>query len=135
MKRRFVFHFPLTVADEPITYLLIAEYHLKLNILKASISPEKGGDLLVELEGSEADIERGLAYLRGRGISIEAIDKKILFRREECVHCGACTATCFTGALAIGAPDWELRFDPERCVACELCLKSCPLRLFELRFG
>lgn len=135
MKKRFVLNFTLAAAEEPITYILIKEHDLKLNILKAAISPEKGGELLVELEGDDQKLAQGLDYLRNRGVGVEAVDKKILFRREECIHCGACAATCFAGALAIGAPDWELTFDAEKCVACEMCLKSCPLKLFDIRFG
>ena len=135
MKKRFVFNFPLNSADEPVTYVLIKEYDLKINILKAAISPEKGGELLVELDGTAENLARGLDYLKSRGVGVDAVDKKILFRKDECIHCGACTATCFPGALTIGNPGWELAFDAEKCVVCEMCLKSCPLKLFAISFG
>ena len=47
---------------------------------------------------------------------------------EECVHCGACTAACPSGALSIGGPEWTLAYRQEICDRCGLCVESCPLQ-------
>ena len=49
-----------------------------------------------------------------------------------CIHCGSCTAVCFSGALTMSRATNEMVFNPEKCVVCELCLKACPLRLFSI---
>jgi len=51
------------------------------------------------------------------------------------VHCGACSAVCFAGALTMNRTTAELVFDPEKCVMCELCLTACPLKLFDIDLG
>ncbi len=135
MKKRYILNFPLKSVNDPVTYVLIKEYDIRINILKAAITPEKGGELLVELEADEDSISKGLAYLAGVGVNSEAVDKKISCKTDSCIHCGACTAVCFPGALTMDHSTWKMQFDPEKCVACEMCLKACPLKLFEIKFG
>lgn len=41
-----------------------------------------------------------------------------------CVHCGACVASCPTGALTAEAG--RVRYDIAKCVMCDACIKTCP---------
>ncbi|MGE5580674.1 MAG: 4Fe-4S binding protein [Bacillota bacterium] len=46
---------------------------------------------------------------------------------QRCVHCGACTSICPSGALSMDAPAWTLVFHPSRCNACRRCVGACPV--------
>lgn len=134
MKKRFILTFPPAAVQEPVTYTLIKEYDVKVNILNAYISFEEGGRLAVELEGDEENIRRGLEYVRKQSIDCAPLEKNIMFRQEKCINCGACTAVCFAGALQMDKESWKLSFDPEKCIVCELCTGACPLKLFHIDF-
>lgn len=134
MKERFILRFPPECSEKPITYYLIKDYDLKVNILRAEITPGKEGRLLIEVEASEDNLRKGIQYLKDELVSAHPLSREITIREEECVHCGLCTAVCFSGALEMDRERWELTFNPERCVACELCMKACPLRLINLHF-
>lgn len=130
-----VLRFPADSVNEPITYILIKEYDVKINILNADITHGKEGKLLIELSGEKKSMEQARDYLKHKKVEISPVVKTIHFRQDDCIHCGACASVCFPGALEMKSDTRELRFLPEKCVACELCIKACPLRLFELNFG
>jgi len=130
-----VLTFPAEAIDEPITYTLIKEYDVMINILNADITHGREGNLLIEMSGREMDVHEALVYLESKQIEISPVIKNILFNESRCIHCGACASVCFSGALEIDTTSRELKFNPEKCIACELCIKACPLQLFELNFG
>ena len=134
-RKKVILTFPAELSGSPVTYELIRGYDVKVNILKAGIEPGREGTLLVELEAEEEGVEKGLAYLRERGVGVEAVSSRVSYDRERCINCGNCASACFSRALTIGPPTWELQFDPERCIACKLCLKACPLHLFRVEFA
>jgi len=133
--KRFVLTFSPETTYEPITYNLIKKYDIMVNIVKADISPGKIGHLVMELTAPAKVLNEGMNYIRDHKVECEPIDKKITCRLDMCIHCGACSAVCFAGALTMKRPDAELLFEPEKCVVCELCLKACPLKLFSIDLG
>jgi ferredoxin len=135
VKKRMVLHFPADTVNEPITYILIKEYDVQVNILNADITHGKEGNLLIEMSGDTGQVDEALVYLENKHVEISPAVKTILFDEEHCIHCGACSSVCFPGALSMDSVTRKLRFSPEQCVACELCIKACPLQLFELNFG
>lgn len=58
-------------------------------------------------------------------------DAELLFRREKCTCCGACTAVCPNGAHEIKADGTHV-FDREKCAACGKCAEVCPNDVLEL---
>lgn len=135
VKKRMVLHFPAESTNEPITYMLIREYDVRINILNADITHGKEGELLIEMSGESTKIENAMAYLGEKLIEVQPVVKTILFNEADCIHCGACSSVCFPDALTMRKTSRKLKFSPERCVACELCIKACPLQLFQLNFG
>lgn len=134
-KKRVVLTFPPELVEKPITYRLVKDYDLAINILWARIVPKESGRLVVELSNSsEEKISQGLDYLAAQGVGIEPLSKEISWREEECIHCGACTAVCHSGALYMDKNEWKLRFDKDKCVVCELCVPACPMRVIEVAF-
>ncbi|MCK4748474.1 MAG: 4Fe-4S binding protein [Bacteroidales bacterium] len=134
-KKRIVLRFPADTVNEPITYTLIKEYDIMINILNADITHGKEGNLLIEMAGLDSNMNEALIYLDNKHIEISPVVKTILFNEDSCIHCGACSSVCFPGALNMETSSGKLQFSPEKCVACELCIKACLLQLFELNFG
>ena len=130
-----VLRFPADSVNEPITYTLIKEYDVLINILNADITHGKEGNLLIEMVGDKGNVDKAVNYLGIKKVEISPVVKTILFTESACIHCGACSSVCFPGALEMDSDSRELQFLPEKCVACELCIKACPLQLFELNFG
>ncbi|MGI6340079.1 MAG: NIL domain-containing protein [Bacteroidales bacterium] len=133
--KRFVLTFPPDATDEPITYNLIRKFDIMVNLVKADVSPGKIGYLVMEMTAPLKVLKEGMQYIKEQNVECEPIDRKIRYDSDLCIHCGACSAVCFAGALTMDHKTAELSFDPEKCVICELCLKSCPLKLFSIDFG
>jgi ferredoxin len=133
--KRFVLTFSPEATGEPITYNLIKKYDIKVNIVKADVSPGKIGHLVMEMTAPAKVLKEGMEYIRQQNVECDPIEKKITCRDELCIHCGACSAVCFAGALTMERKSAWLSFKPEKCVVCELCLKACPLKLFSIDLG
>lgn len=135
MKKRLVLTFPANRVDEPVTYKLIKDYGVLVNILNADITPGRQGKLLVELESDKENIDKAIKYIEATDVSWSPVVKSIQFNSEDCVHCGSCTSVCFSGALEMDESSRKLIYKPENCIACELCITACPLELFELKLS
>ncbi len=116
------------VMYQPVIYRLAREFDLVFNILEAKIFPRREGRLILELRGSPEDVDRGIAYLEAAGVEVTSIAENISRSEDRCIHCGACTAVCRTGALSLERPSMEVEFRPERCAACGQCETACPMK-------
>jgi ferredoxin len=134
VSRKVVLHFPHERVDKPIVSHLVRDFGMDFNILKASITPREEGLMVLELTGEEEQFDRGLAYLRESGITIQPLSQDIRRNEERCSSCGACVGVCPTEALTVDRPAMLVRFNDELCVACELCVKVCPLRAMEIEY-
>ncbi|KNY26063.1 NIL domain-containing protein [Pseudobacteroides cellulosolvens] len=121
--------YPAGDVGKPITYHLVKDFNLVINILHADINLNKMGKLVLDIEGEEEDIENGLKFVEEQGIKYKLFTKTIIWQEDDCIHCGACTAVCPSNALSMDKADWSLTFDKEKCLVCELCVKSCPLNV------
>ena len=135
MKKRLLLTFPANRVEAPIVYHLVKDFDVLVNILNADITPGREGRLLVELKAPSENMARAEEYMLNLNIRISPAMKSILLRENECVHCGSCTAVCFSDALVMDVSTRQLIFLPDKCIACELCLKACPLSLFSLNFA
>lgn len=135
MIKKVILSFPVDATDRSLTYDLVKQYDIRINILKAEIQAGKSGNLLVELEAEDDKLEQGIGYLTANGVTVSPVSSKVSRDETRCINCGNCASACFSHALTIGAPDWKLKFNPEKCIACKLCLKSCPLKLFRIEFA
>ncbi|MGI5849397.1 MAG: 4Fe-4S binding protein [Christensenellales bacterium] len=119
--------FPPEKTDKPIVTNLV-KYNLTFNILKAYVSPGKTGIIILELAGSDADIKDGLAYLDKEGILVKVYTDSVIRYEDKCMHCGACTSVCPSGALVMNKITWELEFYMDKCMLCGHCVRACPAR-------
>lgn len=113
--------------DMPITYHLVKDFDLRINILRAEITPGEEGHLLLDVQGSEENLENALRFLRNENIQVQSADKQIVVNKEACVNCGACTAVCFSQAMVMNRDTWEVEFHSEKCIVCGLCIDACPV--------
>lgn len=133
--RKIVLIFPKEKINQPIVQKLIKEFGLEFNIMKASITPDQEGHMVLELNGENSDIERGIKFLKEQGLEIQPLSKDIKVNWDKCTQCTACVSICPTGALYIkDRKSMEVGFDPEKCIACELCIRPCPPRAIEVHF-
>jgi ferredoxin len=127
MEKKFVMHFPPILVDKPIISIIVRKYDLEFNILKAFVSPEEEGTLVIELKGKEENLNKAIEEVKNKGVSIQPIESDIKMIKERCTDCSVCVGLCPTGALYITG-DYEVKFEPEKCIACGLCIKGCPTK-------
>jgi Fe-S-cluster-containing dehydrogenase component len=131
-KTKLVLSFPPSAVEEPITYHLIKDYGLKVNILRATIDPHKQGRMVVELTGDNSKLSRGLNYLERTGVVVEPLAQEIKHLEERCTSCTACVPICPTSALDVNRESWIVSYDAEKCVACLSCVDVCPYKAMEI---
>jgi len=66
--------FPGTLASEPILHGLATEFGLVTNIRRANIE-ERGGWVIVEVDGDDDRIAGAVAWLVERGLGVDRIDE------------------------------------------------------------
>lgn len=72
MKRALDLIFSKNLIKEPVIYQMSKEIPVIFNIRRAKVT-DKVGEIVLELEGSESDLENALKWLRLRGIKVEPI--------------------------------------------------------------
>ena len=122
---RVVLNFPEDIVEEPITYHLIVDCGVQVNILRASIDPGKQGRMVVELSGEENQISQGLNYLERVGVRVESLAQEIRHLEDRCASCTACLPHCPTQALAVDRESWYVSFEPKKCILCLSCMEVC----------
>jgi ferredoxin len=131
--RKVVIHFPKRLADQPVIYRLVKDYDLEFNILKASITPEEEGLLVLELKGRQSEYEKGIKFLAKAGVQVQPLSEDVTRNETRCTHCGACITICPAGAFELDPATRKTTFNNEKCFACGLCIKACPPRAMEAR--
>ncbi len=134
ISKRIVLHFPQRLVDQAIVYNLVKEYNLQFNILKASVTPEEEGLMVLELTGQDSDFQRGTEYLISCGVKIQPLSQDVVRNEEKCTHCGVCVPICPVDALVTEKETRKILFHEDKCIACELCVKTCPFRAMEISF-
>ncbi len=131
---RLTFNFPPHLIDQPVTYQLITEYNLKVNILRARITPREWGRLVVEISGSKKNLNAGLQFATELGLDIKPLAQDVSWHEDKCIECTACSSVCPTGALWVAREEMRVSFDHDKCIACELCIPACPYEAMQISF-
>lgn len=134
MNRKVTLVFPRELVGEPITYRLIKNYDLVVNILKAKIVPYKEGKLDIEISGEKDNLNRGINYLTGLGVKVKPLAQQIKWDKDKCVYCTACVALCPVGAFEVDRKERTVSFNEEKCIICGICALSCPYKAIEILF-
>ena len=134
ISKRIVLHFPHRLVDQPIVSKLIKEFDLQFNILKASITPQEEGLMVLELSGKSENFDKGIEYLKECGVKIQSLSQDVVRNEDKCTNCGVCVPICPTEALVVDPATRKVIFHNKKCIACELCVKLCPPRAMEVHF-
>lgn len=126
-KRKLVLSFPENIVTKPITYKLVKEFNLEFNILRAEITPDMEGKMLLELKGDKTQIDEAVKYLTNTGVTVQEAAKDIVIDKNLCIDCGVCTSICITQSLTLDEKSHKLKFNKDKCILCELCLNCCPV--------
>jgi ABC-type methionine transport system ATPase subunit len=77
MKRRVRLTFPQNLIKEPVIFTMAQQFKVVPNIRRARVT-ETVGEMVLELEGAEEDLEKGLQWLREKGLDIELVEGDII---------------------------------------------------------
>jgi ferredoxin len=132
--KKVVLRFPKRMVDRPIIYRLVKDYDLEFNILKASITPEQEGLLVLELKGNQTEYDKGIEFLLKAGVQIQSLSQDVTRNDARCTQCGACVTVCPTGAFKLNPKTRMVIFDNEKCIGCGLCIPACPPHAMEVHF-
>jgi ABC-type methionine transport system ATPase subunit len=76
-KRILKLTFPEHLVKAPLTFQMAKQFDLVPNIRRARVT-ETAGELVLELEGVEKDIEQGIQFLEDEGVQVTAAEGDVL---------------------------------------------------------
>ena len=76
-KRRVKFTFPSRLITEPVIYRLGIDYKVITNIRRADVQDNVGW-VILELEGEEAHIDQGLAWVASIGARVDPVSGDVI---------------------------------------------------------
>ena len=74
---RVKFTYPADLVTEPVIYMLATQYHLMTNIRRADVEQEQGW-VVLELEGEEINLERGIDAVKRMGIRVDPVEGDLI---------------------------------------------------------
>jgi len=77
MKKRVKLTFPQNLIKEPVIFTMAKQFNVVPNIRRARVT-ETVGEMVLELEGTDEDLEKGIQWLREKGIDIELVEGDII---------------------------------------------------------
>ena len=77
MKKRVKLTFPQQLIKEPVIFTMARQYNVIPNIRRARVT-ETVGEMILELDGSEEDVEKGMHWLREKGIEVEMAEGDVI---------------------------------------------------------
>ena len=77
MKRRVKLTFPQQLIKEPVIFTMAKKFDVMPNIRRARVT-ETVGEMVLELEGTDENLEKGLRYLKDAGVDVELVEGDIV---------------------------------------------------------
>ena len=69
--------FPPALIQEPIVYRLVKDFDIVINIRRADVKADHGW-IALELEADERALERGVKWLKDKGVQIDPIERDVV---------------------------------------------------------
>ena len=76
-KQRVKFTFPTEMVKEPIIYNLGRDFKIVTNIRRADVREDMGW-VVLELEGDDAEIVRGLEWVGSTGVRVDPVSGDVI---------------------------------------------------------
>jgi len=77
MKARVKLTFPQNLIKEPVLFSMAKQFNVMPNIRRARIT-ETVGEMVLELDGEDADLGKGIAFLKEKGIEVEMVEGDVI---------------------------------------------------------
>lgn len=77
MKRRVKLTFPQHLIKEPVLFRMAKKYDVMPNIRRARVT-DTVGEMVLELEGTEENLEKGIKSLETQGVVVELVEGDII---------------------------------------------------------
>ena len=68
---------PAELVQKPLLYHLVKDFDLVPNVRRADVGADHGW-VVLELEGAEARLQRGLAWLEEQGVKVDPIERDVV---------------------------------------------------------
>jgi L-aspartate semialdehyde sulfurtransferase ferredoxin len=69
--------FPASLVQEPILYRLVKDFDILINIRRADVKADHGW-VALEMEAAQETLERGVAWLKQRGVHVDPIERDVI---------------------------------------------------------
>ena len=76
-RRRLKLIFGTTLVKEPVIYQLGKQFEIVTNVRRADVTHEQGW-VLLEITGEPDELDRGVAYLESRGVTVEPAEGDVV---------------------------------------------------------
>ena len=77
ISRRYIFTFPTKMVTEPVIYNLGKDFEIETNIRRADVREDTGW-VILELKGTEEEIEKGLNWVASKGVRVVSISGDLI---------------------------------------------------------
>jgi ABC-type methionine transport system ATPase subunit len=77
MKTRVKLTFPQDLIKEPVIFTMAKKFDIILNIRRARVT-ETIGEMVLELDGSDENVEKGIESIKQQGVDVELVEGDIL---------------------------------------------------------
>ncbi len=76
-KQRVKFTFPTEMVKEPVIYKLGRDFNVVTNIRRADVREDMGW-VVLELDGDDTEIERGLEWVATTGVRVDPVSGDVI---------------------------------------------------------
>ncbi len=132
MDKKYKIEFDEANVQDSVAYILVTEFDLRPNVLKAEISGDGSGVMILGLSGEEEKLDRAAARLNEAGFKITELGKRINRDEDLCFSCGACVSICPVVCFTHDPDTWVVELDNSKCIACGACVNACSVHALSL---
>ena len=87
---------------------------------------ERGGKLILSLNGPEDGIRGAVAFLEENKVQVGEVSRSVVQDEGRYTNCSMCVSICPVRAYQLDERSWKVAFDQDRRIACGLCVDACP---------